>query len=406
MTTVKSIIYKLSNNRAKSKIRDRAIKDETTALRLKYTPYYHHFERQEGSKVWLNGRELIQLSSNDYLGLNQHPKVIEAGQKALINWGTSSTGSRISNGGRTYHRSLEEKLADFLGTEDCHVHAAGYLSCMSSVQGFANRNDVILADRNLHSSLWSGIGMSRARVEKFSHNDPSSLLRAISQEPADKAKILVFEGVYSMEGHIAPLPEFLKIAREHNLFTIMDDAHGVGVVGENGRGTAEHFDRLGSLDLICGSLSKAFATTGGYVAGDYELIEYMRSHSKQTIFSAAISPAQAACAEAALELIKNEPEHLDKLRKNSIYYKAGLKKLGIDTWGSQTAAVPLVISDKVKAYRIWEELLRLGVFTTISLPPSVPPKKELLRTAVSAAHTTDDIDQALDHLAHAIAKFG
>ena len=389
----------------KNLVRKRVIKDESTALRLKYRPYYHHFERQEGCRVWLEGRELIQLSSNDYLGLNQHPKVIEAGQKALKEWGASSTGSRISNGGRTYHRRLEEKLADFLGTQDCHIHAAGYLSCMSSVQGLAARNDVVLADRNIHSSLWSGIGMSRARVEKFSHNDAGSLLQAVELESPDRAKLLVFEGVYSMEGHIAPLPEFLEIAKKHDLFTIMDDAHGVGVIGETGRGTAEHFDCLGKVDLICGSLSKAMATTGGYVGGDKELVEYMRTHSKQTIFSAAISPAQAACAEAALELITTEPEHLIRLRENTKHYKDGLEKLGIDTWGSQTAAVPLVIGDKVKAYRIWEELIAQGVFTTISLPPSVPPKKELLRTAISAAHTTEDIDQGLDRLAAAFNKF-
>ena len=389
----------------KSLIRKRASKDKNTALRLKHKPYYHHFERQEGCRVWLDGRELIQLSSNDYLGLNQHPKVIEAGQKALKEWGASSTGSRISNGGRAYHRRLEEKLADFLGSQDCHIHAAGYLSCMSSVQGLASRNDVVLADRNIHSSLWSGIGMSRARVEKFSHNDPSSLLRAVELESPDRAKLLVFEGVYSMEGHIAPLPEFLEIAKKHDLFTIMDDAHGLGVIGETGRGTAEHFDCLGKVDLICGSLSKAMATTGGYVAGDKELLEYMRTHSKQTIFSAAISPAQAACAEAALELITAEPEHLIRLRQNTEHYKNGLETLGIDTWGSQTAAVPLVIGDKVKAYRIWEELIAQGVFTTISLPPSVPPKKELLRTAISAAHTIEDIDQGLDRLATTINKF-
>ena len=388
-----------------SLVRKRAIKDDSTALRLKYSPYYHHFERQDGCRVWLEGREMIQLSSNDYLGLNQHPKVIEAGQKALKKWGASSTGSRISNGGRAYHRRLEEKLADFLGAQDCHIHAAGYLSCMSSIQGLATRNDVVFADRNIHSSLWSGIGMSRARVEKFSHNDPSSLLRAVEMESPKKAKLLVFEGVYSMEGHIAPLPEFLEIAKNHDLFTVMDDAHGVGVIGETGRGTAEHFDCSGKVDLICGSLSKALATTGGYVAGDKELLEYMRTHSKQTIFSAAISPAQAACAEAALELITTEPEHLIRLINNTKHYKSGLEKLGINTWGSQTAAVPLIIGDRLKAYKIWKELIAQGVFTTISLPPSVPPNKELLRTAISSAHTIEDIDQGLDRLATAFNKF-
>ncbi len=395
-----------SRSSGSNPIRKRATADSATALRLKYSPYYHHFERQEGCRVWLDGRELLLLSSNDYLGLNQHPKVIEAGQAAMREWGASSTGSRISNGGRAYHRRLEEKLADFLGTEDCHVHSAGYLSCMSALQAFAKRDDVILADRNIHSSLWTGIAASHARAEKFSHNNPASLERALGFEPAEKAKLLVFEGVYSMEGHIAPLPEYLELAQAHDLFTVMDDAHGLGVLGETGRGTAEHFGCQGSVDLICGSLSKALASTGGFVAGDKVLIEYLRSHSKQTIFSAAISPGQAACAEAALELIQTEPHLLQQLRNNMTRYKEGLKALEVDIWESETAAVPLVIGDKVKAYRFWEELLRLGVFTTISLPPSVPPQKDLIRTAVSAAHSSADIDSALECIRKALKKIG
>lgn len=387
-----------------NRIRERVGADEATALRLKYSPYYHHFERQEGCRVWLDGREMLLLSSNDYLGLNQHPKVIEASQAAMAEWGASSTGSRISNGGRAYHRRLEEKLADFLGTEDCHVHSAGYLSCMSALQTFATRNDVVLADRNIHSSLWSGIATSQARAEKFSHNNAASLERALGLEPPEKAKLLVFEGVYSMEGHVAPLPDYLELAEAHRLFTVMDDAHGLGVLGATGRGTAEHFDCMGRVDLTCGSLSKALASTGGFIAGDKDLLEYLRSHSKQTIFSAAISPAQAACAEAALGLLQEDPSLLERLRENTARYKRGLGELGIDTWQSETAAVPLVLGEKVKTYRFWEELLRLGVFTTISLPPSVPPKKALIRTAVSAAHSPADIDQALECISLALKK--
>lgn len=391
---------------ASNRIRQRCVEDEATALRLKYKPYYHHFDRQAGSHVWLDGREMILMSSNDYLGLNQHPKVIEAGREALRVWGASSTGSRVSNGGRACHRQLEAKLAAFLGTEDCHVHAAGYLSCMSAIQAFARRDDLILADRNLHSSLWTGIHSSRARVEKFSHNSAASLERALGFEKPEQAKMLVFEGVYSMEGHIAPLPRFLELAATHNLFTVMDDAHGLGVLGANGRGTAEHYGCTPGVDLICGSLSKALASTGGFVAGDRALIDYLRSHSKQTIFSAAISPAQAACAEAALELLQNEPEHLRRLWANTRRYKAALAELGLDSWGSETPAVPIVIGDKVKAYRFWQELLQLGIFTTISLPPSVPPKKELIRTAISAAHSEDDLDCAIEAIAKAVRRVG
>ena len=180
-------------------------------LRLKYQPYYHHFDRQECSHVWLDGKELVLLSNNDYLGFSHHPKVIEAGQQALKDWGSSSTGSRIANGSRSYHRKLEEKLAAFLGKEDCHIHAAGYLSCMSAIQSFAQRGDTIYVDKNVHSCLWTGIATTLADVEKFSHNKPSSFADALSYNSGKQAKMLVFEGVYSMEGHIAPAKELLSL---------------------------------------------------------------------------------------------------------------------------------------------------------------------------------------------------
>lgn len=377
----------------KNTVTERCVDDPLTKSRLKYEPYYHHFERQEGTHVWLKGQELILLSSNDYLGFNHHPKVIEAGQAALKTWGSSSTGSRIANGSRSYHRRLEEKLADFLGKEDCQIHAAGYLSCMSAIQAFVQRGDLVLADKNIHSALWTGIANTMGRVEKFTHNNPRSLAEVLSFESEDSAKFLIFEGVYSMEGHIAPAREFLDIVDGHNCFSIMDDAHGFGVLGEQGRGTANHLGVTDQVDIICGSLSKSMASTGGFVAGDKCLIEYLRSHSKQTIFSAAISASQAACAEAALDLLKTEPEHLERLWANTRRYNGILQDLGLDTWGSVTPAVPIIIGDKFKAYRFWQELKKEGIFTTVSLPPAVPPKKELIRTAISARHSEEDFDR-------------
>lgn len=390
----------LFKTKQKNSIRGRCIDDPLTKSRLKYEPYYHHFERQEGTHVWLKGQELILLSSNDYLGFNHHPKVIEAGQQALKTWGSSSTGSRIANGSRSYHRRLEEKLADFLGKEDCQIHAAGYLSCMSAIQSFVQRGDLIVADKNIHSALWAGIANTLGRVEKFSHNNPKALADTLAYEDPGSAKCLIFEGVYSMEGHLAPGREFMELASQHNCFSIMDDAHGFGVLGAQGRGTANHLGISDEVDIICGSLSKSLASTGGFVAGDRCLIEYLRSHSKQTIFSAAISPAQAACAEAALELLQSEPEHLERLWANTARYNALLKDLGLDTWGSVTPAVPIIIGDKVKAYRFWQELIKEGIFTTVSLPPAVPPKKELIRTAISARHSDEDFD----HIARAMQR--
>ncbi len=374
--------------------------DEATRLRLKYAPYYHTFERQDGAHVWLDGKEMILLSSNDYLGLSFDPRVIAAGQRALERWGSSTTGARLANGSRAYHEELEEKLAAFLGKEACHVHAAGYLSCMSAIQPFAQKGDVVLVDKNVHSSLWSGIGLTQARVERFSHNSAQDLAEVLSFEDHETPKILIFEGVYSMEGHVAPLPQILEVTREQNCFMVMDDAHGFGVLGE-GRGTAAHFDAVDDIDLICGSLSKSLSSTGGYVAGSQSIIDYLRTYSKQTIFSAAISPSQAFCAMEALSILQREPEHLARLWENTRFYKQGLEALGLDTWGSQTPAVPIVLGSKERAYRFWQKLMDLGIFTVMSIAPAVPPGKDLVRTAVSARHTREDLERILDAMAQA-----
>jgi 8-amino-7-oxononanoate synthase len=381
----------------------RCQEDEATRLRLKYAPYYHTFERQEGARVWLDGREMILLSSNDYLGLSFHPKVIEAGRQALETWGSSTTGARLANGSRAYHDQLEEKLAAFIGKEACHVHAAGYLSCMSAVQAFAQRGDIVLVDKNVHSSLWSGIGVSQARVERFSHNNPKDLAEVLSYEDHDTPKLLVFEGVYSMEGHVAALPGIIEVARSHNCFLVMDDAHGFGVLGE-GRGTAASFGLTDEVDVLCGSLSKALSSTGGFVAGSQALIDYLRTYSKQTIFSAAISPSQACCAMAALDILQDEPEHLARLWENLRFYKEGLDSIGLDTWGSETPAVPIVLGSKERAYRFWQKLMDLGVFTVMSIAPAVPPGKDLVRTAISARHSRQDLEQILEAISKAARR--
>ena len=297
-------------SRTRNAIAARCADDLATKARLRYAPFYHAMEAQQGTHIRLDGRELIMLSSNDYLGLSFHPKVIEAGQRAMARWGASPTGARVSNGSRAYHHALEQKLAAFLGQEACHVHAAGYLSCMSGIAAFAAKGDVVLADKNIHSCLWDGIRLSNATVERFTHNNADELRAAARTIPEDTARLLVLEGVYSMEGHTAKLPELLAVAEEFDCFTVLDDAHGFGVLGREGRGTADHFGLTEKLDLIVGSLSKSLGSTGGFIAGKRSSIEYLRTHSKHTIFSAALAPAQAAAAEAALEVMQTEPQHL------------------------------------------------------------------------------------------------
>jgi 8-amino-7-oxononanoate synthase len=378
--------------------------DHATKMRLKYAPYYRSIDAQQGTRIHHDGRDMIMLASNDYLGLSFHPKVIEAGRAAMLKWGTSPTGARSANGSRAYHLELEEKLAAFLGREACHVHAAGYLSCMAGVASFAQKGDIILADKNLHSCLWDGIRLSHATVERFSHNNVDDLREVATSLPAAAPKMLVLEGVYSMEGHITRLPALLEAVKDLGCFTVLDDAHGFGVLGRQGRGTVDHFGLNDEIDILCASMSKSLASTGGFVAGSRDLIEYLRTHSKHTIFSAALSPSQTACALTALDLIQTEPEHHERLSKNAQRYRALLHSLGLDTWESETPAIPIVLGSKERAYRFWQALLEKNIFTIMSIAPAVPPGKDLIRTAISALHSDEDLNRIADAMAYAVKK--
>lgn len=393
MTTtskIKSLFHR------RSTVHQRCLDDEATRARRKYQPWYYEVERQEGTTVWVGGRKMLMMSSNDYLGLSDHPKVVQAGQAALAKWGSSTTGARLANGTRTFHCELEEAIAEFIGKEACQVLSAGYLACMGAVATFSQKGDLILVDRNVHSSLWAGISLSPARVERFAHNSPADLQDILSTEERDVPKLVVLEGVYSMEGHISPLQEMIDVARDHNCFFIVDDAHGFGVLGDRGQGTVGYLDRTQDVDIICGSLSKSMASTGGFIAGSRDLIEYLRTHGKQTIFSAAISPSQAACAMAALQVLQEEPEHRERLWENTRYYKRMLNQLDLDTWDSETPAVPIISGGKERTYRIWKSLMDAGIFTVIAIAPAVPPGKDLLRTAVSARHSREDLERAVE----------
>jgi 8-amino-7-oxononanoate synthase len=391
-------------SKGKSQILNRCRDDDVTRMRLKYAPYYRVVDAQQGPRITAGGRDMIMLASNDYLGLSFHPRVIEAGRDAMLKWGASPTGARSANGSRAYHIELEERLAAFLGREACHVHSAGYLSCVASIAAFAQKGDVILADKNIHSSQWDGIRLSLATCERFSHNNAADLRDIAASLAPATPKMLVVEGVYSMEGHIAKLPEIIGVAKEHHCFNVLDDAHGFGVLGRQGRGTVDHFGLNDDVDILCGSLSKSLGSTGGFVAASRDVIEYLRTHSKQTIFSAALSPSQAACALAALDLMQTEPQHRERLWAGARRYRDMLHGLGLDTWDSETPAIPIVLGSKERAYRFWQALLEKGVFTIMTIAPAVPPGKDLIRTAISAMHTDEQLDRIADAMAYAAKK--
>ncbi len=394
----------LLKNKPSSPISKRCRSDDFTRLRQRYELWYNVIQDQSGTRVTRDGRELVMLASNEYLGLYDHPKVIEAGKKAVEKWGGGTMGARSANGGRRFHTELEERLAAFLGKEACHVTSAGYLSCMSSITGFAQRGDIVIVDKNMHSSVWDGVRLSMADVERFKHNSPERLKALLEELDPSTPKLLAIEGIYSMEGHICALPEIVSVAREYNCFIVMDDAHGIGVLGNQGRGTADHFNQTDQVDIIAGSLSKSLGSTGGFIAGDRASIEYLRTHSKQTIFSAALSPCQSACALAALDVIENEPQWLERLWKNTRRYKEFLDGLGLDTWGSETPAIPIIIGSRDKAYHFWKRLRDKGVFSIFATAPGVPPGKDLVRTAISARHTDEDFEIIESAIRYATSK--
>lgn len=391
-------------SRNKKPVLERCRDDYVTKMRLKYAPYYHAMGASQGSMLPLDGKDVIMLSSNDYLGLSSHPKVIEAARAATLEWGTSTTGARSSNGSRTFHLELEERLAAFLEREACHVHSAGYLSCLTSLATFAQKGDLVFADKNLHSCMWDGLRLSHATVERFSHNSPDDLREIAAAANPSAPKLLALEGVYSMEGHTCRMPELIAIGEQHGCFTIVDDAHGFGVLGKQGRGTVHHFGLNDRVDIVCGSLSKSLASVGGFVAGSRDLIEYLRSNSKQTIFSAALPPGQAAAAQAALEIMQTEPWHHERLWANTRRYRAMLHDLKLDTWGSETPAIPIVLGSRERVYIFWRALLEKGVFTVMSIAPAVPAGKDLIRTAISAMHTDEQLDKIHDALVYALKK--
>jgi 8-amino-7-oxononanoate synthase len=393
-------------SRKSKPIIERCESDTNTRLRLKYAPYYRVVDSADGVNITVEGRPMVMMSTNEYLGLIRHPKVVAAAKKALDVWGASSCGSRLANGSRAYHIELEEALAVFLGKEACHITSAGYLACVCSLSSLVQRGDVLVVDPSIHSSLWDGALLSGAKVERFAHEDMDSLAQVLKHLDAKQAKAIAVDGVYSMEGHIASLPRLCDLAEQYDAAVIVDDAHGFGILGRDGRGVCDHFGVTERVDLIAGSFSKSLASTGGFVAGSKALIEYLRSSSRQIIFSAAISPAAAASALAALQVIQEEPEHRERLWANYHHLRGIMESLGLDYWQSPTAALPIVVGDKEKCYWMWKTLWDEGFFTVMSIAPGVPPGKDLIRAAVTSLHTKEQLDRFGEALKLAMKKAG
>lgn len=397
--------HSLEAKGAKSLLR-RYQTDEITRFCQEYHPYYHVIEKTEGAHVWVGGNPMVMMSSNEYLGLSHHPRVVEAATNALRQWGTSSCGSRVANGSRSYHIELEDELADFLGTEACHVTAAGYLACQGCVSTLVHRGDALIVDKSIHSSLLDGGLLSNATLKRFKHENIGELERILEELPPSQAKAIVVDGVYSIEGHIASLPRIVDLADAHEALVVVDDAHGLGVLGTKGRGVVDHYGLSGRVDVQAGSFSKSLASTGGFIAASRDIINYLRSHCRQIIFSAALPPAQTAAALTSLRILKSEPEHHARLLDNCRYYRQGLENLGVDFWESATAGFPIVIGHKDQCFEVWNSLWNQGFFTVMIISPGVAVGRDLIRTAITATHTRDQIDRFLDALKKALLTVG
>ena len=360
-------------------------------------PYFKAIAHHQGGTVLVDGEEFILTGSNDYLGLTQDPRLEEAAAKAITTFGTSCTGSRFLTGTLTIHETLERELAEFLGRESALTYSAGFLACASTIAALAGRNDILYYDRENHASLYDGAKLSYATLRRYHHNDAEDLERALKAD-ADRpgGRIVVTDGVFSMSGHIARLLEVVEVARRYGARVIVDEAHASGVLGEHGRGTAEHFGLASEVDLLVGTFSKSFASVGGFVAGDRDIIEYVKHTARPFIFTAALPAASVAAALAALRIMRSEPEHRQTLWRNVTFVRESLLSMGFDLLGSETPIVPVLAGDDETAIRFWKGLWAERIFTTPSLPPAVPQGMSLIRTSYNSAHSQEHLERVLE----------
>ncbi len=368
--------------------------DEVKAMGL--YPYFKPLEATDGTIVEIEGHEVIMAGSNNYLGLTNDQRTIKAAQDALNKYGTGCTGSRYLNGTLDIHIELEEKLAEFMGKESCVLFSTGYQTNEGSIQTIAGRNDLIFSDRDNHACIVVGTLCSNAKTIRYKHNDMNQLRKYLEAADPEAGKIIVTDGVFSMSGTLAKVPELVALAKEFDARLYLDDAHAVGVVGEGGRGSASVFGLTDEVDLISGTFSKSFASLGGFLVGDRPVIEFIRHQSPAHIFSASMPPANVATVLKALEILKEETWRLDRLAEIALYMRTELEKLGFNVWTSQSPIIPVVIGEMMDCFAFWKDLFEEGVYANAVVPPAVPQGQSLLRTSYMASHTDDHLDRILE----------
>ncbi|HUW10076.1 MAG TPA: pyridoxal phosphate-dependent aminotransferase family protein [Anaerolineae bacterium] len=368
-------------------------------------PYFIPLEQTEGTEVVADGRRLIMVGSNNYLGLTTHPKVRSAAIEAVERYGTSCTGSRFLNGTLEIHRELESKLAEFVGKEAALVFSTGFQVNLGTIASLVGRQDIVIADKEDHASIIDGCLLSMGELKRFRHNSLSSLDKNLESCDPSAGKLVVVDGVFSMGGDIAPLSQIVEICDKHDARLMVDDAHSVGVLG-GGRGTPAHFGVTDQVDLIMGTFSKSFASLGGFIAGDASVIHFVQHTARSLIFSASMAPPSVAAALAALEVMQDEPERIERLSAIAAKMLRGFKELGFDTGASETPIIPVIIGADTDMLMVWKSLFDAGIYVNAVLPPAVPPGKALLRTSYMATHTDEQLDYVLDTFASVGRKMG
>lgn len=367
--------------------------DEAKAMGL--YPYFTEINNVQGNYVWVDGKKILMVGSNNYLGLFDDQRIKDAVIEATQKYGSSTCGSRFLNGTYSLHVEFEKKLAEFMGKEEALMFSTGFQTNLGTISAIAGRNDIIIIDRMVHASIMDSVRLSFAEVVKFKHNDMKDLEEKLKELPKKKGKIIIVDGVFSMEGDLANLPAIVKLAKKYDAKIMVDDAHGVGVMGKNGRGTAEHFGLEDKIDLIMTTFSKSYASLGGYVVGKKKIINYLRHHARSFIFSASITPASLGAAIKALEIIKNEPERRERLWEISRTMNKELTAMGYSTGNTETPIIPVFIGDIEKTFMLWKFLRNFGIFATPVIAPAVPPEDTCIRTSYTATHTDEDLDFVL-----------
>lgn len=369
-------------------------------------PYFRMIESDQDTEVTINGKKVLMFGSNAYLGLTNHPKVKEAAIEAIKKYGTGCAGSRFLNGTLDLHIALEKRLAEFVGKQDAIIYSTGFQVNLGVVSCLTGREDYILWDELDHASIIEGHRLSFSTKLKYKHNDMESLEKQLQKCEPDKVKLIVIDGVFSMEGDVANLPEIVALAKKYDASIMVDEAHGIGVLGDQGRGTCDHFGVTADVDLIMGTFSKSFASIGGFIASDEEIINYLRHNSRSYIFSASNTPAATAAANAALDIMINEPERRERLWELTHYALAGFREMGCEIGHTSTPIIPLFIRDNDKTFKITCELFDAGIFVNPVVTPAVAPQDTLIRFSLMATHTKQQLDFALEAIEKCLKKNG